>query len=239
MITYVILSTWIVYTSTSYRLAAVVAVNCSSICAFLGIAPLHLEIASWRSMLAVVLVSTLARMIGKHFGDRTEGYSIHTPIYQGRNKNARYIRTWSIYLFFLCCAHCSYYMLDIAIITCTQAIFVATGLHNLLLTTEDIGFLIVCLQMTSVANEILENPFHVSEVGRQCPEWEVDVLGTSERSHSYLPSDYLRSDTSRPCITEFQRFKTSKSSGYQPPAATLRASKLHRKRAVSPKLKQS
>ena len=243
LITALIVTTWIEYMSQGvprriiikfYRIPAVVAVDCIFICVILATAFLCIRSPPQHPMSAVVAVLNLAAIMGKHFQDRSTGYAIHTPMYQWRNKKVRYIRTWLMFLFLSYSAYCLYTLLDFAIVTCTQKVLIAIGVQNLPLTMEDIWFLVSCWQVVRTAFQALGIPYEIFGAhGRESLDWEVDVLGTSERRPLYLFSD-----TSRPFQTVTQRYQTSKSSSYEPPATTLRASKLHRKRAVSPKIMQ-
>ena len=216
-----------------YRIAVAIVVDCTSFCAILGTAFLCFGISSWYSMSAIVAVFNLAQIIGKHFRDRSAGYAIHTPTYQWRNKNV-WTRLNALVLSFSAC--CLYTLLDLTTVTLMQRVLIITGVQNLSLTTEDILLLISCWRLLRSLLEDLGIPYNVfGAYGRQSPDWEVDMLGISER-RPLFPFGYNKSCAFRPAN---QRYKTSKSSSYQLPAATLRASKLHRKRAVSPKLKQS
>lgn len=206
-----------------HQIPAVVAVKYILMCAILSTEIFRVDSLYMSASTAVLCLA--AAIDVKCFQDRSKRYTISrytisTPTFQWVKKNIRYI--WKVLVFF----SLTFTLLDLAVVICTQRFY---GVQNLPSTTRDLSFRIPRRPLIMTAFSTWRIPCKIFRSHKREPrDWEVDILGTSERGPVYLLID-----THRLNEYEIHRYKTSKSSGYQPPAATLRASKVPRKRIVS------
>lgn len=173
-------------------------------------------------LMAITVVLNLAAAIVVNYSQyRSKGYASSTPMSQWVNKNTKYLWTWIVFCFLI------FTLLQFALVICMQKILVAAGAE--FLPWDEFLFQLSRRQVLIFGFNALGSHYLIfAVIERLTPDWEVDILGTSERRLSSVFTD-----TSRPFEVENQKYKTSESSGYQPPAATLRASKVPRKRIVS------
>ena len=163
-----------------YQYVAVVALDCTSICAILGTAYFYFGIWSWHSISAVLVLFTIAQIL---FRDRSTAFASHTPTYQWRNKNVWTPLNGTVLADF---AYYLFIMLDFATVTCIQKVLIFTAAQNLPLSTE--------IWIMSLGWQVIKIAFKVSRIlyafygtlGRDPLKCEVDVLGISERKPGNL-----------------------------------------------------